>query len=203
MDTNFLQNINDTLATLFGGCDSLFVDGLAMSILPALSWLPFCLALFYIVVKNNETMSQIAIIGTCILLCVLFANVLPDAVVKENFSVRASAAMSVAFFFSLLVRDALFSMALVAWTLMRCWASVYIGECFPTDVFFGLLWGILVGGLSYLLYRKLYFLITPRLNYISTHFTSTGYGYIDIHVILTVFAITCCYIVVKAFTVAM
>ena len=203
MDITIFQTINETLATHFGGCDSLFVDGLAMSILPALVWFPFCLSLFYIVVKNNETMSQIAIIGTCILLCVLFANVLPDAIVKEHFSVRASAVVSVAFFFSLLVRDSLFSVALMAWTLIRCWASVYIGECFPTDVFVGLLWGILIGGLSYLLYRKLYFLITPRLNYISTHFTSTGYGYIDIHVILTVFAVTCCYIVVKALIVAM
>ena len=44
---------------LFNGGSSLFLDNLAVTLTNGLTWIPLYLALFYIVVKNNETMNDI------------------------------------------------------------------------------------------------------------------------------------------------
>lgn len=181
-----LQGMNDALTTMFGGCDSLFVDSLAQSLQSHLVWIPLYATLCFVVIKNNETMHQIAIIATCMLLCFLLTNFIPDIVMSDPFSLVAASSISLALFFSLLVRNGLFCIAMTAWSFICCWASVYAGNDSPSDVLVGLLWGIFVAVMAYLLYLKLYFFITPRLNYISTHYTSTGYSFIDIHVVLTV-----------------
>jgi undecaprenyl-diphosphatase len=120
------------------------------------------------------------------LLCFLLTNFIPDIVMSDPFSLVAASSISLALFFSLLVRNGLFCIAMTAWSFICCWASVDAGSDSPSDVLVGLLWGIFVAVMAYLLYLKLYFFITPRLNYISTHYTSTGYSFIDIHVVLTV-----------------
>lgn len=198
MDASLLQGINETIMTYFGSYNSLFADSLANTFAGVWVWIPLYLILAYMVINNNETMSQIAIIATCMLLCYLFAAFLPDALDNVNCSSKAAWTISVALFFTLLVRNMLLATMLTVWSAVCCWASVYVGNDQPTDVFIGIAWGLVVATITYLLYRKLYFVITPRLNFISTHYTSTGYSFMDIHIALTVVALTCCLAVIKS-----
>ena len=51
----------------FNGSDSLFLDGVAMTFTSGLTWTPLYVALIYLVIKNNENMSQIFLIIGCAL----------------------------------------------------------------------------------------------------------------------------------------
>ena len=79
---------------------------------------------------------------------------------------------------------------MLAWSLINGWTRLYLGVHYPSDVLIGFLYGCLVGFTVYSVFYKLYFNITPKLNYISSQYTSTGYDKKDIDVVLTVFVLT-------------
>ena len=56
----------------------------------------------------------------------------------------------------------------------------------------------MVGIGVYLLYFRIYSRITPKLHYISTQYTKTGYSLIDIDLVLTMLALTGIYCAVWA-----
>lgn len=61
------------------------------------------------------------------------------------FSSHAANTMSVAVFFSLLLRRRLVTCVLGAWCLLNCWTRLYLGVHFVGDILVGLLFGALVG----------------------------------------------------------
>ena len=63
----------------------------------------------------------------------------------------------------------------------------------------GILFGSLVGLTVYRLYFRLYLRISPKLHYISTQYTRTGYSLCDIDVCLTVMVCTCIYVLLRTF----
>ena len=64
------------------GSDSLFLDAVAMTFTSGLTWIPLYLALFYIVIKNNENMTQIFLIVMSCLVCLFFTYGLADFIAK-------------------------------------------------------------------------------------------------------------------------
>jgi undecaprenyl-diphosphatase len=207
------------LLGLFNGSNSLFLDSMAQWLTSGLTWIPLYIALFILVMKNNETMAQIALIVGCSLLCIILAGGLTDFVVKPLvarwrpandpffkyavdvvanhrssdygfFSAHAANTMSLAVFFSFLVRDRLLGFTLVVWSLINCWTRLFLGLHYPFDILFGILWGIVAGSLSYLVFHHIYFKISPRLNYISSQYSSTGYSKTDIDMVVAVFVLT-------------
>ena len=68
----------------FNGSDSLFFDGFVKTLTTATTWIPLYLALFYMVLKNNDTLQKILIIVACAGLCVFLAGSLNDMFVKPN-----------------------------------------------------------------------------------------------------------------------
>ena len=205
----------------------MFLDNLAVILTNGLTWIPLYLALFYIVVKNNETMKQIMLVVGCVSLCMILADGVTDYLVKpavgrlrpinnqlvryslhivegqyDNtfsfFSAHAANTCCVAMFFSLLIRNRLLVMALFAWSAVNCWTRLYLGFHYPSDVFVGLLWGAAVGLVVYIVYLKLYLKMYPNYNYISTQYTSTGYNHADVEVVVVVLLTTVLYAVVRA-----
>jgi undecaprenyl-diphosphatase len=197
----------------FNGSDSLFVDRLAVVLTSGLTWIPLYLALFYLVVRNNETMLQIALVMGCSLLCLLLADGMADGIVKPLvgrwrpsndpyfkyvvevvgnhrdtnygfFSAHAANTMSIATFFSLLVRNRLFNFALIVWSLINCWTRMYLGLHYPSDILCGLAWGVASGMICYFVFHQFYYKVSPKINYISSQYTSTGYANVDIDIVM-------------------
>ncbi|MBM6993311.1 MAG: phosphatase PAP2 family protein [Prevotella sp.] len=208
-----LIHLDQQLLLWFNGSDSLFVDRFAEVLTSGLTWIPLYLALFYLVVKNNETMLQIALIVGCSALCILLADGVAEGIVKplvgrwrpsndpyfkymvdvvgnhrgtdySFFSAHAANTMSIATFYGLLVRNKLFSVSLIVWSLINCWTRMYLGLHYPSDILCGLLWGVIAGTISYVVFHKFYYKVSPKINYISSQYTSTGYSNIDIDIVM-------------------
>ena len=114
------------------------------------------------------------------------------------FSAHAVNTFSLAVFFSLLVRSRLLTTALVAWSLLNCWTRVYLGVHFPGDILCGLLWGGIGGTLVYLFYCKLRGRFSPRMSFVSSQYTSTGYQSTDVDVVISVLLFTLVYALLRA-----
>ena len=222
-----LIEIDRSILDFFNGSDSLFVDNLAVILTSGLTWIPLYLSLLYIVIKNNETMKQIMLVVGCVCLCMLISDGVVDYIVKPMvgrlrpshdpvikysidivngirdtkygfFSAHASNTFCIAVFFSLLVRNAKFVVAMIAWSLLNCWTRMYLGVHYPSDIFVGLLWGGFVGAFVYYIYIKSYFRMHSDFNYISSKYTSTGYNQMDIDIVLLVLVLTLLYAVIMA-----
>lgn len=220
-------DIDRSLLALFNGSDSLFMDNLVLTLTSGLTWIPLYFALLYVVIKNNETMKQIMLVVGCVCLCIIISDGVVDFIVKPIvgryrpsheplikycvnvvdgvrgtyygfFSAHASNTCCIAVFFSLLVRNRAFVVAMVTWSLVNCWTRMYLGLHYPSDIVVGLVWGALVGTFVYYLYIKSYLRIHPDFNYISSQYTSTGYTRIDSDVVILVLVITLLFAVIKA-----
>ena len=75
---------------------------------------------------------------------------------------------------------------------------LYLGVHYPGDILVGFLWGIISAVVSYSVYRAIYFRLRPRLNYISSQYTSTGYNHEDIDIVLLTGVLLCLYVVLRA-----
>ena len=227
MDWNALIELDKQLLLAVNGSDSLFLDGLAMTLTTASTWIPLYLSLLYMVVKNNDTVQKILLILVCAGLCVLLAGAVDDLVVKPNiarlrptpdpeigslvdvvngyrggqygfFSAHACNTFSIALFMSLMVRSRLLTCFLVGWSLLNCWTRLYLGVHYPGDILVGLIWGSIVGTSVWLLHRKISSNWSTGLNFVSEQYTSTGYMTNDIDVVISVFILTLFYAILRA-----
>lgn len=219
MTIDSLIALDQELLTWFNGSESLFLDNFVVLLTTGITWIPLYVALFVLVMKNNETMSQIMLVVGCAALCILFADGVADGLVKplvgrprpcndpllkyavdiagnyrvsgfSFFSAHAANTMSIAVFFTLLVRNRTFTAAMLLWSLLNGWTRLYLGFHYPGDVLCGFLWGAVSGCLAYLLFYKVYLRISPKLNYISTQYTRTGYSKNDIDMVIAVMVLT-------------
>ena len=204
----------------FNGSNSLFYDTLVQVLTSGFTWIPLYLALFYLVIKNNETMVQIGLAIGCAVLCVVLSGGIDDMIVEPlvarlrptvdphvKFTIDIVNGITeakqfcffsaIAAFFALLVRSRLLNAALFTWALLNGWTRLYLGVHYPSDVLIGILWGCVVAVLVYWFYFRTYRRISPALNYVSSQYTVTGYNRGDIDMVLTVLMFTYLYAVVR------
>lgn len=213
--------------SLFNGSDNIMLDQMVQILTSGLTWIPLYVMLFFVVMRNNETMGQIALVVGSAIFCVLFADGLVDGIIKQlaerwrpsndptfkymvqvvddirlkgySFcSAHAANTMSLAVFFSLLIRSKMLTITLVIWSLINCWTRLYLGVHYPSDILCGMIIGIIVGILVYLLYYKIYLRISPKINYISNQYTSTGYDHDDIDKAMVILMLTLVYVVTRS-----
>lgn len=226
MDFSKIQDMDMQVLSLFNGSDNIMLDQMVQILTSGLTWIPLYVMLFFVVIRNNETMGQIALVVGSAIFCVLFADGLVDGIIKQlaerwrpsndptfkymvqvvddirlkgySFcSAHAANTMSLAVFFSLLVRSKLLTITLVTWSLINCWTRLYLGVHYPSDILCGMIIGIIVGILVYLLYYKIYLRISPKINYISNQYTSTGYDHDDIDKVMVILMFTLVYVVTR------
>ena len=210
VDLSLLQWLN--------GGNSVFFDTLVPMLTSGLTWIPFYFALFYLVLKNHETMAQIGIIVGAALLCVILSGGINDFIVKPMFgrlrpcndplvksqlhlvagtfessfsflSSHAANTFSLAVFFSLLVRDRLFAVMMFLWALVNSWTRLYLGVHYPSDILFGFLYGSVVGALVYLAFYKLFYKFNIKFRSISSQYTASGYAKADIDFVVSTLVI--------------
>lgn len=222
-----LTDIDRSILAFFNGSDSLFVDNLAVILTSGLTWIPLYLSLLYVVIKNNETMKQIMLVIGCVILSIVLSDGVADFIVKPMverlrpsndplikytvnvvegirgnsysfFSAHASNTFCIAMFFSLLVRNKVFVITMVSWSLINCWTRMYLGLHYPSDILVGLIWGGVSGSFAYYIYIKSYLRIYKDFNYISSRYTSTGYNRFDADIVLLVLILTLLFAITKA-----
>ena len=227
MDFSTIQNIDFQVLQWFNGSNNVILDQLALVLTSGFTWIPLYVVLFIVVMRNNETMMQIGLVVGAALLCILFADGFSDGIIKplaerwrpsndplvkysvqvvDNLrmkdysfcSAHAANTMSIAVFFSLLVRSRMLTITMIVWSLVNCWTHLYLGVHYPLDIATGLLLGSVVGFLVYLLYHRMYRRISPEIKYISNQYTSTGYDHDDIDMIMTVLMLVLVYVVIRA-----
>lgn len=226
MDFSKIQDMDMQVLSLFNGSDNIMLDQMVQILTSGLTWIPLYVMLFFVVMRNNETMGQIALVVGSAIFCVLFADGLVDGIIKQlaerwrpsndptfkymvqvvddirlkgySFcSAHAANTMSLAVFFSLLIRSKMLTITLVTWSLINCWTRLYLGVHYPSDILCGMMIGIIVGILVYLLYYKIYLRISPKINYISNQYTSTGYDHDDIDKVMVILMFTLIYVVTR------
>jgi undecaprenyl-diphosphatase len=231
MDFSKIQDMDMQVLSLFNGSDNIMLDQMVQILTSGLTWIPLYVMLFFVVMRNNETMGQIALVVGSAIFCVLFADGLVDGIIKQlaerwrpsndptfkymvqvvddirlkgySFcSAHAANTMSLAVFFSLLIRSKMLTITLVIWSLINCWTRLYLGVHYPSDILCGMIIGIIVGILVYLLYYKIYRRISPKINYISNQYTSTGYDHDDIDKAMVILMLTLVYVVTRSVVMA-
>lgn len=231
MDFSKIQDMDMQVLSLFNGSDNIMLDQMVQILTSGLTWIPLYVMLFFVVMRNNETMGQIALVVGSAIFCVLFADGLVDGIIKQlaerwrpsndptfkymvqvvddirlkgySFcSAHAANTMSLAVFFSLLIRSKMLTITLIIWSLINCWTRLYLGVHYPSDILCGMIIGIIVGILVYLLYYKIYLRISPKINYISNQYTSTGYDHDDIDKAMVILMLTLVYVVTRSVVMA-
>lgn len=225
--TDSLIQLDKQLLLLLNGSHSLYVDSLMTTLTTAATWIPLYIALFYLVIKNNDSVRKIVAIVGCAIVCVLLAGTVDDTIVKPLvqrwrpthdpeigmmvdvvngyrggsygfFSAHAANTFSIALFFTLLVRNRFLSISLVVWSLVNCWTRIYLGVHFPGDILVGLLWGGAVAASVYFFYVYAIYGHDNHAKYISTQYTSTGYCVGDSDMVVSVLAYIFIYVQIKA-----
>lgn len=222
-----LESFDKQCLLAVNGSDSLFLDRMAHTLTTALTWLPLYLSLFYIVLKNNDSVRKILYIVAAAAMCVLLAGTVDDVIVKPTvarwrpthdpeigmlvdivdgyrggrygfFSAHAANTFSLAVLFCWMIRSRILSIALVIWSFTNCWTRLYLGVHFPGDILCGLTWGLIVGTLVYYVYYRFTRGMVFGRRYISTQYTSTGYQRSDCDIPVAILVFTLLYALIKA-----
>ncbi len=209
------------------GSESLFLDSVVKTLTTATTWIPLYVALLYVVVKNSDNARKVLFVVISALLCVLLAGTVDDTIVKPLverwrpardpqigimvdtvngyrggrfgfFSAHASNTFSLAVFFALLIRSRLFTVAMVLWSLVNCWTRLYLGVHYPGDILVGLLWGGFVGTAVWYMHTKLLPQPMAPANYVSSHYTKTGFQQEHAEIVVSVLLFTVAYALLKA-----
>ena len=211
-----LIGLDKQLLLFFNGSHSLFLDGVMAAWTYGFTWVPLYAALLYLVIKNNETMPQIALVVLGAALCLLLDGGVIELIIKplvarprpinnpllqgtidivrgtyessySFFSAHAANTISIALFFSLLIRNKVFTTVMIAWSLINGYTRLYLGVHYPFDVLVGFLYGAAVGTSVYAFYRYLYAKLAVTKRFFSTQYTLSGYAIADVERVLAVF----------------
>ena len=227
MDWQTLIDLDKQLLLWFNGSPSLYLDTLVRTLTNALTWIPFYLTLFFIVIKNNENVQKILLVVGSAAICVVLAGTIDDTIVKPTvarwrpthdpqigllvdivdgyrggnygfFSAHAANTFSIAIFFWWLVRSRLLTCAMVIWSLTNCWTRLYLGVHYPGDILVGLCWGAFAGCVAYWFYQRIARRFSTGMNFTSTHYTKTGYLRSDIDTPVSMLVFTLLYALIRA-----
>lgn len=216
MNLETLLNIDKYLLLSLNGSDSLFWDGCMLVYTSMAVWMPLAFVLLCVLLKNNNIkdffllLLLIAVVATLTdqissgICKPFFARWRPTNdpmlmyavdVVNETregsygfTSSHAANSFGIATFIMLLIRNRALSISLIIWASMNAFTRVYLGVHYPGDIICGTLIGVVVGWAVYRLYVYIqnHKRRSSRRDWISNHYTKSGYLVSDVYLFLTV-----------------
>ena len=214
MDLNTLLNIDRYMLLSLNGSDSLFWDGCMLVYTSMIVWMPLALVLLYVLLKNNNIKDFFLLVLLIALVATLTDTISSGIckpfferwrptndpmlmyavdVVNETrggrygfTSSHAANSFGIATFIMLLIRNRALSSSLIIWASMNAFTRIYLGVHYPGDIIAGTFIGVLVGWLVYRLYVYIqnHKRHTSRRDWISNHYTKSGYLVSDVYLLL-------------------
>ena len=74
MDFSKIQDMDMLVLSLFNGSDNIMLDQMVQILTSGLTWIPLYVMLFFVVMRNNETMAQIGLAVMGALVCVALSE---------------------------------------------------------------------------------------------------------------------------------
>ena len=216
MNLDTLLNIDRYLLLSLNGSDSLFWDGCMLVYTSMAVWAPLALMMLYVLMKNNNIKDFLLLLLLIALVATLtdqissgfckpfFARWRPTNdpmlmyavdVVNETrggrygfTSSHAANSFGIATFIMLLIRNRALSVSLMTWAAMNAFTRIYLGVHYPGDILAGTVIGVVVGWAVYRLYVYIqnHKRRNSRRDWISDHYTKSGYLVSDVYFLLVI-----------------
>lgn len=226
MDIQRLIDIDKQVMLALNGSDSLYMDGVMKIYTSTVVWIPVALVLFFVVLKNNTPrISLLVVLGVA--LTILASDQVSSALIKPlvgrlrpshdpefmhlidtfngyrsgSFSFTSSHAcnsFAIFMFVSLLIRNKVVSLSMLAWACINSYSRIYLGVHFPGDILCGALLGTVIGSITYLLYQFMHRRIERTSVRITANYTKTGYLVDDAHLLVASIYATFVFIAIYA-----
>lgn len=226
MNFEHIKDIDLSILLSLQGGEQMFIDQLVITLTNGFTWIPLYISILYLIIKNNEKWSQILLLLAVVAVAMLASNLLNGGFIKpfiarlrptsdphliniihpinnyqpdgySFFSAHACNSFTIAVLISLIVRSRLLTSFLLAWATLNAWTRLYLAAHYLSDVVVGMIAGATIASLCYLLYMRLYLKITPKINYVSSHYTKMGYNFSDIDIVVLCFVLTILYALLR------
>ena len=212
MDIQGIIETDRQLLAVFNGNHTAFLDQLMATLTAGPTWIPLYIALLYLVIKNNETMAQVAVVIGSVALCFFITEFVTEGLVKPAvarprplndpiwayevhvvgergpadysfFSAHAANTFGIAMLLSLIIRNRVFTLLMFSWSLVNCYTRLYLGKHYPTDILAGICCGALAATVAWLVYRAAFKRVSANQRFVSSQYTKSGYSLADIDVV--------------------
>lgn len=230
MDVQQLVEWDKELLLAINGCHNLFWDGFMWVVTDTKTWIPVAAMLLYVIFKNNKLVPALLLL-VMLALCITLADQFASGVCKPYFhrfrptqdpvlqplvhivngyrggaygfiSSHAANTFTVATFLSLVMRKGWTAVSLFVWACIPSYSRMYLGVHYPGDILCGALSGVLIALLVYGAYAWLLRRYVNQPQYISDHYTHSGYEVEDLTRLHTVLLLTYFYAIVAGMVIA-
>lgn len=214
MNLETLLNIDRYMLLSLNGSDSLFWDGCMLVYTSMAVWMPLAVVLLYVLLKNNNIKDFFLLVLLVAVIVTLTDTISSGIckpfferwrptndpmlmyavdVVNETrggrfgfTSSHAANSFGIATFIMLLMRNKVLSISLIIWASINAFTRIYLGVHYPGDILAGTLIGVIVGWAIYRLYIYIqnHKRRTARRDWISNHYTKSGYLVSDVYLLL-------------------
>lgn len=178
----YLEAIDIEVFKFLNGYHNVFFDQFMWLVSAKLAWIPMCLALLFVIFRNNwrNGMAALVFVALTITLCDQISSGLIKHAVERfrpthteglmqivhtvngyvggNYgfvSSHAANSFGVAMLLALLFKNRLFSWLIFSWAIILSYSRIYLGVHFPGDIIGGIMVGLFVATVLYKIYTHL------------------------------------------------